>query len=110
MTSALERAPLRLRYLGSTCSAGIGLAVGSNDLHSRKSRLVARGHASVMAMQAVEHVYCQKPLTHGIREPRLLAGNSLEVDNLQSFTAFRQFLHNVVANIGVGDVQPLKVR
>ena len=30
-------------------------------------------HASAMAMQAGMHVYCQKPLTHGIWEARMLA-------------------------------------
>ncbi|MCA9086061.1 MAG: Gfo/Idh/MocA family oxidoreductase, partial [Planctomycetaceae bacterium] len=30
-------------------------------------------HASLMAMQAGKHVYCQKPLTHGIWEARTLA-------------------------------------
>ena len=30
-------------------------------------------HASAMAMQAGKHVYCQKPLTHGIWEARMLA-------------------------------------
>ncbi len=29
-------------------------------------------HASVMAMQSGKHVYCQKPLTHGIWEARML--------------------------------------
>ncbi|MGM0491222.1 MAG: Gfo/Idh/MocA family protein, partial [Planctomycetota bacterium] len=30
-------------------------------------------HASVLAMQQGKHVYCQKPLTHGIWEARMLA-------------------------------------
>ncbi len=30
-------------------------------------------HASAMAMRAGKHVYCQKPLTHGIWEARMLA-------------------------------------
>ena len=29
-------------------------------------------HASIMAMQAGKHVYCQKPLTHGIWEARMM--------------------------------------
>ena len=30
-------------------------------------------HASVMAMQAGKHVYCQKPLTHGLWEARMMS-------------------------------------
>ncbi len=68
-------------------------------------------HASVLAMQSGKHVYCQKPLTHGIWEARMLnqlarsTGVKTQMGNQAHANAHMRRCVELIRAGVVGDVQ-----
>ncbi len=89
-TKLREVSDKRMRALAQVRSAYPGAVFGTDyremiaDLGDKIDAVIVATpdhhhfHASAQAMRAGKHVYCQKPLTHGIWEARMMAGIARE--------------------------------